>query len=309
MPGRITVAGSANVDFVMRLPRLPRKGETVLGGPFSQTFGGKGSNQALAARRAGGTVSMIASLGDDAFGRELMAVYEREGIGTADIRLHQGVPCGAGMMEVDANGDNTIATALGANELLSADQIGAAEKTIAASSLVMLQMETPDEAIRRAVELARRHGVDVMLNYAPARESSIPLTPDIAILIVNETEAERLSGVRVESIAGAIGAAEKLAAGGHRLVAVTLGANGCVMLENGAAAHFPAFRVDAVDATAAGDVFCGALAVGLTENMPPAEAARFAAAAGALCASRMGALPSLPSRNDIDAFLDERNGE
>jgi ribokinase len=303
MSGRITVVGSANVDFVMRLPHLPAKGESVTGGPFVQAFGGKGSNQALAARRSGGGVAAVFALGGDGYGGRLLEIYREEGLDTSRVTVHPGHSCGTGIILVDANGDNCIATALGANELLSAELVDAAEDLIGGSAIVMLQMESPDAAIRRAIDLAAKHGVEVMLNFAPARPSAVVLDASVTYLVVNETEAEGLTGIAVDTIAGADAAARKLAGNGHRTIIVPLGANGCLAFETGAASHYPAFAVEAIDATAAGDSFCGALAAAMAEGFPFAEAVRFASAAGAICASRMGAMPSIPVREDILGFL------
>lgn len=305
MSKSITLVGSANVDFVMKMPRLPVKGETVSGGEFGQAFGGKGSNQALAARRSGGAVNMVASLGDDSFGKQFLELYRSEGINTENVTLHDGISCGTAIIQVDRDGNNTIAIAAGANGLLSPGQVDAAEKAIASSAIVMLQMEVPDDATIRCIELAARHNVDVMLNYAPCRQSSLMLSDKVTILVVNETEASELSGLPVNSIPEAESAARKLAENGHRLVVVTLGAAGSLVLENDAVTHFPAFTINAVDATAAGDSYCGALATAFAEGKPLGDAVRFATAAGALSASRFGAVPSIPTRQEIDGFLNQ----
>ena len=308
MSGRITVIGSANVDYIIQLPRLPQKGESVSGGPFSQAFGGKGSNQAMAAWRAGADVSAVFNLGGDANARELLETYQGEGLDVTQVAINPGAVCGVGIILVDVNGDNAIATYPGANAGLSAERIANAEDSIAGSALIMLQMEIPDEAIEKAIETAVRHGIGVMLNFAPARPSSICLDSRVSILVVNETEAETLSGLPATTPETAAKAAEKLAENGHRQVIVTLGAKGVVLREDGRTLHVPAFAVAAVDATAAGDAFCGALAAALVEGRSMPEALTFASAAGALCAGRMGALPSLPRRGEIEAFLAERTG-
>lgn len=303
MPGKITVIGSANVDFVMPLPHLPAPGESVNGGPFRQSFGGKGSNQALAARRAGADVAAVFSLGDDAYAKQLLATYRHEGVDTKHVWRNPGIPCGTGVILVGPDGNNLLGTDLGANAMLSVDQVDAAEEAIAASDIVMLQMEIPDPSIRRAIALAARHNVDVMLNFAPARQSDVALTGKIAVLVVNEVEAGALCEMPVKSPAQAMSAATVLAEKGHRHVIVTLGDRGCVVRSERSAKYFPAFSVAALDATGAGDSFCGALAVALAEGKQVEEAARFANAAGALCATRMGAMPSIPRRDEIEQFL------
>ncbi|MDR1613066.1 MAG: ribokinase [Planctomycetota bacterium] len=303
MPKRITMIGSANVDFIMQLPHLPRRGESVTGGPFSQTFGGKGSNQALAARRAGGEVSVVAAIGGDANGRTLLETYRREGLDTSQVAVHEDLPCGTAMIFVDRAGENCIGFTFGANERLSVEQVEKAEAAIAESRVVMLQLEVPDEPMRRAIRLAKRHGAEIMLNYAPIRKTAIQLDRDISILVVNETEAGELLGTGVDTLDQAIEACGKLAGNGHRLTIVTLGANGSVVCENGRPRHCPAFAVEAKDATAAGDSYCGALAAAIAEGRETADAVRFASAAGALCASRLGAQPSIPARADIEEFM------
>ncbi len=306
MPARIVMIGSANIDFIMRLPHLPVRGETVSGGPFSQAFGGKGSNQAVAARRAGGEVAAVVSLGGDAMGREFFDALEKEGMDMSYARRHDDVASGTAMIQVEDTGDNTIAIAPGANELLTPEVVDAAEKAVAEADMIMLQMEIPDASLVRAMDMAAKRGVEVMLNYAPCRPSGIRLSKAQTVLVVNETEAAGLTGLKVDAPADAEAAARKLAENGHRLVVVTLGANGCLTLEGGVASHFPAFSIKAVDATAAGDSFCGALAVAVGEKMPLEKAIRFASAAGALSASRPGAVPSIPRRDEIEAFMASR---
>lgn len=302
MPGKVVVVGSANVDYILRLPHLPRKGETVTGGPFSLAFGGKGSNQAFAARRAGAEVAAVFSLGGDAGGGELAAAYQAEGIDSTHMARNPGDVCGIAVILVDDNGDNTISLCPGANAAMTAEQVERAKDVIAAADILMLQMEIPDAPIQRAIDLAAAQGTVVMLNYAPARPSAVVLDGKIDILVVNETEAQTLTGLPVGDPASAARAAAKLAANGHRRVIVTLGANGSLLWEGGKERHVPAFPVAAVDTTAAGDTFCGALAAALGEGKAMPEALRFASAAGALCASRAGALPSIPRREEIEAF-------
>ncbi|MCC8180116.1 MAG: ribokinase [Planctomycetes bacterium] len=307
MRAKIAMIGSANIDFIVQLPHLPVKGETVSGCPFNQAFGGKGSNQAVAARRAGGEVAVVVSVGGDTLGADYLEMFRLEGIDISHSARQEGVACGVALIQVDKNGDNTIAIAPGANELLSPAQVVASEPAIASANLVMLQMEIPDESIEKAIQVAADNGVEVMLNCAPCRPTSITRDHRIGILVVNETEAEGLTGVAVNSPADAEVAAGKLQqSGGHRLVIITMGANGCVTLEDGSYIHHQSYKIDAVDATAAGDAFCGALAVSLAEGASLNDAIRFASAAGALTASRMGAAPSIPTRLEIDEFLSLR---
>ncbi|MCC8180552.1 MAG: ribokinase [Planctomycetes bacterium] len=302
MEKTIAVVGSAHLDFTINIPRLPKMGETLTGGVFNQGYGGKGSNQMIAARRAGGNVVAVASLGNDPYGQEYRRHYEREGIDTSYVVMHDDVPCGVAIIQVDANGNNTLAIATGSNALLSSELVNKAEPVLAGASMIMLQMEIPDAPIRETIRIAKANGVPVMLNFAPVRETELKIDGDIPILVVNEPEACSLTGIEVATRDDAIAAAKLLGENGHRLVIVTLGADGCVVLENGVASHYPAPVIRAVDTTAAGDSFCGALAVALVEGKSTAEAIRFATAAGALCATKAGAMPSLPRRVEIEDF-------
>lgn len=306
MPGKVAVIGSANVDFVMRTPFLPRKGESVNGGPFMQSFGGKGSNQALAARRAGAEVAGVFNLGDDFFSDALMELYRSEGINVSRTRQNAGQRCGTGIILVDEAGDNLICTSLEANGTMTEEQIEAAETVIEAADVLMLQMEVPDAANRRAVALARKHGTTVLLNFAPARETELPVDADIGILVVNESEAENLTGMPVYGAEAATVAALQLAGRGPETVIVTLGSEGSVAVSRGESRHYPAIPVEAVDATAAGDSYCGTLAACLAMGMELPVAITFATAAGALCVQVAGALPSIPRREAVEAFLMER---
>ena len=304
MAGQVAVVGSANIDLVMRLPRLPRKGESVTADSFSRTFGGKGSNQAVAARRAGAEVTAVFNLGGDAEAGRLLETYREEGLDTARIRLNPGEACGTAIILVDAAGDNTIAIFPGANGSFRPEQVDEAAENLRGAALLMLQMEVADSVNRRAIEAAARGGTEVMLNFAPARPSDLRLDGSVGILVVNETEAATLTGLSVDDPAGAERAAAKLGENGHRLVIVTLGAQGCVTWEkSGEAGRHPAFPVTAADATAAGDSFCGSLGAALAAGRPLEAAIRFASAAGALCASRPGALPAVPHLREIEDFL------
>lgn len=302
MGKRITMVGSANVDFIMSLPRLPQRGESVTADEYRQTFGGKGSNQAVAALRAGGDVSLVASIGGDAMGQRLLQNYRDDGFDVANVRQHDGAPCGTALIFFDPAGENMLGYTMGANALLSPEQVAGAESAIAGSAIVMMQMEIPDEPMRKAIELAKKHGAEIMLNYAPFRPSTLALS-DVGILIVNETEAGGLLDMKVDDDGSARRAAAELAGRGHRLAVVTLGAAGSMIADKDGVFHAPAFKIAAKDATAAGDSYCGAFAAALVEGKPVREAAAFASAAGAICASRIGAQPSIPTRREIDDFL------
>ena len=310
MSKRITMIGSANIDFIMSLPHLPRKGESVTASSYMQTFGGKGANQAVAAKRSGADVNLIVSLGGDSLGKTLLEKYTGEGFNVDNVAVHNSTSCGTALIFFEPDGDNMLGYTMGANALLSEEQVARAEPAIASSALIMMQNEIPDAPMAKAIQLAQKNGVEVMLNFAPHRESELDLG-DIDILVVNETEAAALlgSGEMIDEESAFDAALELAARGGHRLTIITLGANGSIVCEKGEASHIPAFKIDPKDATAAGDTYCGALATALMENMSTAKSALFASAAGALCAARIGAQPSIPSRKEIDAFLNEPEAE
>ena len=309
MSRSITMLGSANIDFIMSLPHLPRKGESVVATGYMQTFGGKGANQAVAARRSGADVNLVVSLGGDSLGRALLEKYAGEGFNVDNVAVHPSASCGTALIFFEPDGDNMIGYTMGANALLSEEQVALAEPAIAGSALLMMQNEIPDAPMAKAIRLAKKNGVEVMLNFAPFRESELDIR-SVDILVVNETEAASLLESGEIDLESAMDATLELADdGGHRLTIITLGANGSIVCENGEAYHIPAFRIDPKDVTAAGDSYCGALATALMENMSTPKAALFASAAGALSASRIGAQPSIPSRKEIEAFLNEPEPE
>lgn len=303
MDKQITVIGSSNVDLIMQLERLPAVGETVSEGAFLQTYGGKGANQAVAAARAGGRVTFVTSLGDDAFGETILENYRQDGIETAHVRRATGTPTGTALILFDRNGENMIAVAPGANFALEPTHIDDCADLIQRSAMLVMQLEIPLLTVNRALELAYASEVPVLFNFAPARTRELTVSDRMTGLIVNENEAAHLTGQPVNTREEAQTAAETLRAQGPQFVVLTLGAEGALVAASEGSQHVPAFPVKPVDTTAAGDVFCGALAVALTEAQPLPDAVRFASAASAISVTRMGAQPSIPHRNEIDAFL------
>jgi ribokinase len=299
----VLVVGSSNTDLVIRVPRIPRPGETVLGGAFSTAAGGKGANQAVAAARAGGRAAFVARIGDDQFGRESLEGLGRDGIDTRFVLTTPGAPSGIALITVDERGENSISVASGANALLSAADVERAAEAFAAADIVLLQLESPLETVEAAAREAKRRGVPVILNPAPARELGDALLAGVSVLTPNEHEAELLTGIPVRDERSAREAARRLRERGPGTVIVTLGERGVLALAAGFEASLPAFKVEPVDTTAAGDVFNGALAVALAEKLPLPDAVRFAQAAAAISVTRPGAQPSAPTRAEIEALL------
>jgi ribokinase len=300
---RVLVVGSANTDMVLRVPRIPRPGETVLGGAFTMAGGGKGANQAVAAARAGGIVTFVARVGDDVFGERALAAFGADGIDTRFVLRTAGKASGVALINVDERGENSIAVASGANDRLSIADVDAAAEPFAAADVVLLQLESPLETVAAAVRRAGERGKPVILNPAPARPLDERLLAGISVLTPNESEAELLSGTAVRDDDGVRAAAARLRARGPRTVIVTLGERGVYALAPETEGFLPAFRVEAVDTTAAGDVFNGALAVALAEKKALPEALCFAQAAAAISVTRPGAQPSAPTRAEIEALV------
>jgi ribokinase len=299
----VLVVGSSNTDLVIRVPRLPRPGETVLGGAFSTAAGGKGANQAVAAARAGGRVTFVARVGTDGFGDRTVAGLEADGVDIRFVARTAEAPSGIALITVDERGENSISVASGANALLSAADVERAGEALAAADIVLLQLESPLATVEAAVRRAGERGVPVILNPAPARELGDALLAAVSVLTPNEHEAELLTGIPVRDEQSAREAARRLRDRGPATVVVTLGERGVYALAAGFAGPVPGFKVEPVDTTAAGDIFNGALAVALAEKLVLPEALRFAQAAAAISVTRPGAQPSAPTRAEILALL------
>jgi len=299
----IVVIGSSNTDMIVNVTRIPKPGETILGGKFHTAPGGKGANQAVAAQRAGGDVTFIASVGNDAFGEQAIAGFAKEGINTTHISKDKSQPSGVALIFVGADGENSISVASGANSRLSHVNIEKATSAIAGASVLVMQLETPLPAIQFAAKLAAAKKVPVILNPAPARPLPDALLRRITILTPNETEAEILTGIKVTDNASATKAAGALLARGVQIVIITLGARGALVAMAGLVQHVPGFKVKPVDTTAAGDCFNGALAIAYAEEKPLIDAVRFANAAAALSVTKPGAQPSAPTRRTIEKLL------
>jgi len=302
---RILVIGSSNTDMIIKLERIPRPGETLLGGEFSTAAGGKGANQAVGAARAGGAVTFVARVGNDVFGRQTLAGLKRDGIDVRHVFQDASSPSGVALIFVAKDAENSIAVASGANNKLSRADVKRAAAAFRQAKALLMQLETPLPTVQASAELGARAGLLIILNPAPARQLPRRLLKLVSILTPNETEAELLTGVKVRDEVTVKKAAAQLLSQGVKTVVMTLGARGALIASTGQAQLVPGFKVKAVDTTAAGDVFNGALAVALTEGKPLPSAARFANAAAALSVTRLGAQPSAPRRQEIDRFLRE----
>ena len=297
------MVGSSNMDLVVKSPRIPVPGETILGGDFFMVPGGKGANQAVAAARLGARVCFVARLGDDLFGRKSLENFQREGLDTKFVTLTSHTPSGVALITVDEAGNNAIVVAPGANAKLSPEDVRRAEGEIRAVGAVVAQLEVPMTTVQCAAELANEAGVPFILNPAPAQRLSPSLLARVEVLTPNETEAQLLTGVKVIDDDSARKAAEKLLSTGVKAVILTMGARGFLLAANGATEFVAALRVKAIDATAAGDAFTGSLAVSLARGRPLREAAAFANRVAALCVTRLGAQPSMPTQKEVEEFV------
>ena len=298
----IVVIGSSNTDMVIQSEHLPAPGETILGGEFFMNPGGKGANQAVAAAKLGGDVVFVARVGDDIFGQEAVAGFKKEGINTAFVVTDPEQPSGVATIMVDANGENCIAVASGANNRLSPADVDQAMAQVDAADVLLMQLETPIETIEYVASLGSEKGKTVILNPAPAQALSDELLAKLDVITPNETEAEMLTGIKVVNLADAEKAAQALRAKGIGTVIITMGSQGAFVLSDSSAGLIPTRKVEAVDTTAAGDTFNGALAVGLANGQAIEEAVGFANKAATISVTRRGAQASVPSLAELKSL-------
>jgi len=295
----IIVVGSSNTDMVIKAPKFPVPGETLLGGTFFMFPGGKGANQAVAAARLGGQITFVARVGNDIFGNQALQQFQQEGINTEYIISDPKNPSGVALITLDTKGENTIVVAQGANGALTPEDVNKAEKEFEKAEIILMQLETPLDTIRSAIALASRYGKKVILNPAPAQSLPEDLFKELFIITPNESETETLLGVKISDLNSIEQAAQRLYGLGVKNVVITLGVEGAYLFNSEGGRHIPTLKVTPVDTTAAGDVFNGALAVAIAEGNSPVKAIEFANRAAALSVTRMGAQSSAPYRSEL----------
>jgi ribokinase len=300
---KIVVIGSSNVDLLMKMDHLPEKGETVTDAEFFQVYGGKGANQAVAVARAGGNVAFVNCVGEDAYTPQMVQNYKNDGIDTRFVFQEKNIASGHALIMIGGEGMNYLSVAPGANYKLTPLKIDEALPVFDEAAMIVMQYEIQEETIKYVIELANRRNIPVLWNCAPARAFDLTYIPKINILVLNEVEAGFLAEMTVETEADAEKAAQKLVDSGVEKVIITLGSKGAFVVTKTEKVSVPAFKVAAVDTTAAGDTFCGAFAVALVEGKSLKDSLQFASAAAAISVTRMGAQPSAPTRKEIESFL------
>jgi ribokinase len=302
---KVVVIGSANVDFTIKADRLPETGETVSGGEFSTSFGGKGANQAIAAHRAGAEVTFFSKVGRDQNGEAIIKNLEALGLKSDGVLRDDSFPSGVALIMVNRTGNNLIAVAPGSNRSFTTEDLYRAMNALSWGEVLLIQLEIPLPTVSEALHLAKAHTMVTILNPAPACPLPREVLSRVDILTPNESEASLLSGINVKAPEQAVHAGKRLIGQGCKQVIITLGKEGCCWVGKDAVTFFPSFPVAEIDSTAAGDAFNGALACAVAEKRSMDEAIRFASAAGALTVTRLGAMDSIPARHDIEKLLDQ----
>jgi len=299
MKNKIIVIGSSNTDMVIKTHKFPAPGETILGGKFLMNPGGKGANQAVAAARLDGDVVFIGKIGNDIFGKQAVRLLEEEGININFVSTDEENPSGVALITVDAKGENSIVVAPGSNGTFSVFDFEAAISVLDDAELVVMQLEIPVDVVEHIAKIAHSRGIKVILNPAPAAKLSDELLQNLYLITPNETEAELLTGIHITDHDSALKAAQILQSKGVVMVIITLGASGAFVLQNGHSEIISAPLVQAIDSTAAGDTFNGALAVAISEGKSIQDAIIFANRAAAISVTRIGAQASVPYRNEL----------
>jgi ribokinase len=305
--GKVVVAGSSNIDLVVKTERIPARGQTLLGTEFLMVPGGKGANQAVAAAKLGAEVFLVAKLGKDIFAEQSLKSFESAGVKTEYVTQTEQAPSGIASIIVDKDGDNIIVVAPGANRKLTPQDVKQAEREMVSAGAVVAQLEIPLDTVYAGAELAQQHNVPFILNPAPAHKLGDDLLKRVTILTPNESEAGVLAGIEVTNGESAVKAAESVLGMGVKSVIITMGKDGYLLADDGGTEFHESIAVTAIDTTAAGDAFTGALAVGVAEGRTLGEAAAFANCAAALSVTKMGAQPSLPTRNEVEEFMRKKN--
>lgn len=299
----IVVIGSSNVDMIIRGDRIPKPGETIIGGKFYKAAGGKGANQAVAAARAGGRVTFLSRVGNDVFGQEAIQGYRNDKINVNYVKVDQAESTGIALILVDSKGENCISVASGANMKLDKSDIKDATVELDNADVVLMQLETPIDTIEYIIKFLKNKQVKTILNPAPALKISDDLLAHLTIITPNETEVELLTGVTVNDEKDALKASKILLDKGVKNVIITMGKKGAFLHSELGSILIPSFEVNALDTTAAGDTFNGAFAVAVAEGKALEDAVKYANAAAAISVTKMGAQPSIPLKNEIDNFL------
>jgi len=296
----VMVVGSNMIDLLSHISQLPKMGETVIGDSFHLGHGGKGANQAVMAARLGARVGMITKVGDDVFGKMTIENFAKEGISTDTVFIQKNQSSGVAPIFVDRDGSNMIVIIPGANLDLTPQEVQGAAERIQSSKTIVSQLEINEETIIAGFQIAKESGITTILNPAPARPISDELIKLTDLIIPNETEAEVLTGIKVEGQKGAQQAAGRLLAAGAKQVILTLGADGAYLFDSEHQAHFPALRVEPVDTTGAGDAFIGSLAYALAQDQSLPEAIRFANLVAAISVTKIGTQTSFPTAKEVD---------
>lgn len=302
----IVSVGGIAFDIIVRSPRLPSPGQCVVADAIHHGLGGKAANQAVAAARLGGRVALVGAVGDDPAGELALAALTSEGVRIEGVHRDAGAPTATVVLHVDAAGGKQVSVLRGANARVTCDRIDAAAEIIAAARVVMVQCEVPEDAVRRAIELARRGGAQVILDPSPVPAAAPELLRDATIAKANAAEARALTGIDVNGVESARAAARRLMEMGPRLVAIEAGAAGNLFLSSEEEVFVPLLDVVAVDRTGAGDALVGAFAVALVEGWPLRRAAEFATTAAALTTRSLGAQPAMPRRDEIESAVREQ---
>ena len=304
---RIAVVGSANIDLTTFTNQFPKPGETIFGQKFDLGFGGKGANQAVAARLCGAEVFMVARVGSDLFGPATIENFRRQGIDPTHVKQVEGLSSGVAPIFVEPNGQNRILVVKGANDALKPADVDAAAETLKSADCIVLQFEIPVETVYYTIRFARTHGIRCILNPAPAQPVELGALKDLDYFVPNESEAESITGRPVKNVEDAKKCAEQLVAGGIRRVIITLGANGSLLAGRDVCEHVPPFSVNSVDSTGAGDAFIGSFAVFLAEGVPEREAVRRANLYAGLSTTGVGTQKSFYDRSRFDSELAARS--